>query len=122
MILCVAKKSFCLINRIDPTVHKKIPFIFNNVSFSTNEILNKIKIHFLNNKIKINNITNKLLINNNLYFFNRIIKITKLKRYIKKGILSKESRMPIPNILIKIVRKINLLFKFDIIINNNEIK
>jgi hypothetical protein len=65
---------------------------------------------------------NKLLINNNLYFFNRIIKITKLKRYIKKGILSKESRMPIPNILIKIVRKINLLFKFDIIINNNEIK
>lgn len=53
--LCVAKKSFCLINRIDPTVHKKIPFIFNNVSFSTNEILNKIKIHFLNNKIKINN-------------------------------------------------------------------
>jgi hypothetical protein len=53
--LCVTKKSFCLINRIDPTVHKKIPFIFNNVSFATNEILNKIKIHFLNNKIKINN-------------------------------------------------------------------
>jgi hypothetical protein len=50
----------------------------------------------------------KLIKKINLYFLIIIIKIIKIKRYINNGILSKESRIPIPDIFIKKVIKINL--------------
>ena len=50
----------------------------------------------------------KLIKNINLYFLSIIIKIIKIKRYIKNGILSKESRIPIPDKFIKKVINVNL--------------
>lgn len=79
---CINKKSFCLVSRFDPVVHKKIPFIFNNVSFSVNEILNKIKNFFLKNK-------NKIINQNSLNYYIKNFDKKKLSSKIIVDIISK---------------------------------
>ena len=104
--LVINRKTFCLISNKDINVHKNLTYIFNNVTYSKDEILNKIE-YYLQKKIKtkqninkynfyIKNILNK---NDSFQIISKFLKNVKVKQF--KLSLKKSNNINYKNIFKK---------------------